>query len=64
MSVWFGLHLPSYTHPDTAPEDLFDRVVEQAKAAEAAGFDLVSVMDHLTRSPCSEVPRSRCSKGG
>ena len=47
MSIWFGLHLPSYSHPDTAPEHLFDRVVEQAKAAEAAGFDLVSVMDHL-----------------
>jgi F420-dependent oxidoreductase-like protein len=47
MSVWFGLHLPSYSHPDTPPEQLFDRVVEQAKAAEVAGFDLVSVMDHL-----------------
>jgi F420-dependent oxidoreductase-like protein len=47
MSVWFGLHLPSYSHPDTPPEQLFDRVVEQAKAAETAGFDLVSVMDHL-----------------
>ena len=47
MSVWFGLHLPSYTHPDTPPEQLFDRVVEQAKAAEIAGFDLVTVMDHL-----------------
>jgi F420-dependent oxidoreductase-like protein len=47
MSVWFGLHLPSYSHPDTPPEQLFDRVVEQAKAAETAGFDLVTVMDHL-----------------
>jgi len=47
MSIWFGLHLPSYTHPDAPPEQLFDRVVEQARAAEAAGFDLVTVMDHL-----------------
>jgi F420-dependent oxidoreductase-like protein len=47
MSVWFGLHLPSYTHPDVVPERLFDRVVEQAKAAETAGFDVVTVMDHL-----------------
>jgi F420-dependent oxidoreductase-like protein len=47
MSIWFGFHLPSYTHPDTAPERLFDRVVEQAQAAEEAGFDLVTVMDHL-----------------
>jgi F420-dependent oxidoreductase-like protein len=47
MSIWFGFHLPSYTHPGTPPERLFDRVVEQAKAAEEAGFDLVTVMDHL-----------------
>ena len=47
MSVWFGFHLPSYTHPGTPPERLFDRVVEQEKAAEEAGFDLVTVMDHL-----------------
>jgi len=48
---WFGLHLPSYSHPDVPPEQLFDRVVEQAKAAEAAGFDLVTVMDHLYQIP-------------
>jgi F420-dependent oxidoreductase-like protein len=47
MSVWFGFHLPSFTHPDTPPDQLFDRVVEQAQAAEEAGFDLVTVMDHL-----------------
>lgn len=47
MSIWFGLHLPSYTHPGTPPARLFDRVVEQAKAAEEAGFGLVTVMDHL-----------------
>jgi F420-dependent oxidoreductase-like protein len=47
MSVWFGLHLPSYTHPDTPPERLFDRVAEQAKTADEAGFRLVTVMDHL-----------------
>jgi F420-dependent oxidoreductase-like protein len=47
MKPWFGLHLPSYTHPDTPPAQLFDRVVEQAQAAEAAGFRLVTVMDHL-----------------
>jgi F420-dependent oxidoreductase-like protein len=47
MRPWFGLHLPSYTFSDAAPERLFDRVVEQARAAEAAGFSLVTVMDHL-----------------
>jgi F420-dependent oxidoreductase-like protein len=47
MKPWFGLHLPLYTFPDTPPERLFDRVVAQAKAAESAGFSLVTVMDHL-----------------
>jgi F420-dependent oxidoreductase-like protein len=51
MTVWFGFHLPSYTHPDAPPERLFDSVVEQAKAAEAAGFRLVTVMDHLYQIP-------------
>ena len=47
MQPWFGLHLPSYTHRTTPPAALFDRVVEQAQAAEAAGFRQVTVMDHL-----------------
>ncbi len=51
MSVWFGFHLPSYTHTDLAPDRLFDRVVEQAQSAEAAGFGLVTVMDHLYQIP-------------
>ena len=51
MKPWFGLHLPNYTFPDLPPERLFDRIVEQAKAAEAAGFSLVTVMDHLNQIP-------------
>ena len=51
MRPWFGLHLPSYTFPDSPPEQLFDRVVEQARAAEDAGFSLVTVMDHLYQIP-------------
>jgi F420-dependent oxidoreductase-like protein len=53
---WFGLHLPSYTHPGTTSADLFDRTVAQAKAAEAAGFSLVTVMDHLNQIPGVGVP--------
>jgi F420-dependent oxidoreductase-like protein len=51
MTIWFGLHLPSYTFPDTPTDRLLDRVVEQARAAEAAGFSLVTVMDHLNQIP-------------
>ena len=47
MQPWFGLHLPYYTFPGTTPEQLFDGVVVQARAAEDAGFSLVTVMDHL-----------------
>jgi F420-dependent oxidoreductase-like protein len=47
MRPWFGLHLPNYTFPDTASDGIFDRIVEQVRTAEEAGFDLISVMDHL-----------------
>jgi F420-dependent oxidoreductase-like protein len=47
MTPWFGLHLPNYTFPDTPPERLFERIAQQAGAAEEAGFDLVTVMDHF-----------------
>ena len=47
MTVWFGYHMPGYTFPGTQPEGLFDRVAELARAAEAAGFGLVTVMDHF-----------------
>ena len=47
MALLFGFHMPNFTHPGVAPDQLFDRVVAQAKAAEAAGFGLVTVMDHF-----------------
>ena len=51
VKPWFGLHLPHYTFSDSPDERLFDRVVEQARAAEQAGFSLVTVMDHLYQIP-------------
>jgi len=39
--------MPSFTFPGVPHNKLFDRVVENAKAAEKAGFDLVTVMDHF-----------------
>jgi F420-dependent oxidoreductase-like protein len=47
MNALFGFHMPNYTYRGVPDDRLFDRVVEQAKAAEAAGFDLVTVMDHF-----------------
>jgi F420-dependent oxidoreductase-like protein len=51
MRPFFGYHMPDYTYPDVPPERLFDRVVELARAAETAGFDLVTVMDHVYQIP-------------
>ena len=47
MSAFFGFHMPTFTFPGVPNDRLFDRVAENAKAAENAGFDLVTVMDHF-----------------
>ena len=60
---WFGLHCPSYTHPGTSSADLFAQTVEQAQAAEAAGFGLVTVMDHLNQIPGIGVPTEPMLEG-
>jgi F420-dependent oxidoreductase-like protein len=39
--------MPNFTFPGVPDDRLFDHVVENARAAEAAGFDLVTVMDHF-----------------
>jgi F420-dependent oxidoreductase-like protein len=46
-----GYQIPNFTYPGTAPADIFGQVVAQAKAAEAAGFDRVFVMDHFYQLP-------------
>jgi F420-dependent oxidoreductase-like protein len=51
MQPWFGLHLPTFTYPDTPPDRLYERVVEQVRTAEREGFSLVTVMDHLYQIP-------------
>lgn len=47
MRPFFGYHIPNYTFQGCPDADLFDRVVELAQAAENAGFDMVTVMDHF-----------------
>jgi F420-dependent oxidoreductase-like protein len=47
MKPWFSLHLPNFTFPGATSATLFDNIVGQAKAAESAGFGMVTVMDHL-----------------
>jgi F420-dependent oxidoreductase-like protein len=45
--IELDLHLPNFNFPDTPPEQLFERLVEIAAAAEESGYTCVSVMDHL-----------------
>src|SRR5215472_9447433 len=47
MPPFFGYHMPYFSFPGVAPEDRFERVVQLACAAETAGFDAVTVMDHF-----------------
>jgi F420-dependent oxidoreductase-like protein len=42
----FGLQLPSFTFPDVPSDEMFDRIIEIAQAAEGSGFDSFWVMDH------------------
>lgn len=51
-----GYQIPNFTYPDTPPAEIFPAVVAQAKAAEAAGFDRVFVMDHFYQLPGIGAP--------
>ncbi len=58
-----GYQIPNYTYPGAAGDDIFGNVVAQAKAAEAAGFDRVFVMDHFYQLPgigAPEEPMFEC----
>ncbi|RVW03554.1 LLM class F420-dependent oxidoreductase [Rhodococcus spongiicola] len=50
MSIRLGYQIPNFSY--SAPvRDLFPTVIAQAREAEAAGFDAVSVMDHFYQLP-------------
>jgi len=58
-----GYQIPNFTYPGIARPDIFDNVVAQAKAAEAAGYDRVFVMDHFYQLPglgAPEEPMFEC----
>lgn len=47
MAPLFGYHVPSFSFREVPPEQLFDHLTRLVQAAEAADFDLVTVMDHF-----------------
>jgi F420-dependent oxidoreductase-like protein len=58
-----GLQIPNFTYPDTAPDQLFERVAGAAVAAEQAGFDTVMVMDHFYQLPMMGPPEHEMLEG-
>ena len=44
---FFGYHMPSFSFPGATDETRFEQLVALACAAEDAGFDMVTVMDHF-----------------
>lgn len=46
-----GYQIPNFTYPGVGPSELFDVVAQQAREAEAGGFDTVLVMDHFYQLP-------------
>ena len=58
-----GYQIPNFTYPETMPSEIFDKVVAQAKAAEASGYDRVMLMDHWYQLPgigAPEEPMFEC----
>ena len=53
-----GYQIPNFTYPGTAPADIFDRVVQQAREADTSGFDTVMVMDHFFQLPMLGPPEN------
>ena len=51
-----GYQIPNFTYPDTRPDQIYDKVVAQARAAEASGYDRVFVMDHFYQLPGIGAP--------
>jgi F420-dependent oxidoreductase-like protein len=47
MAPFFGFHISNFTFPGAEDDRLFDHVIANARAAERADFDLVTVMDHF-----------------
>lgn len=43
--------IPNFNYPGVGPGDLYDSLVAQAKEADAAGFDRLTVMDHFYQLP-------------
>jgi F420-dependent oxidoreductase-like protein len=51
VNLLFGYHMNSFSFPGATDADRFDHLVRLVQAAEEAGFDLITVMDHVYQIP-------------
>src|SRR5215469_4230385 len=61
--AYIGLHVPSFSYPGVEPAQLFPRLWDIAKTAEASGFTALSVMDRFHQiapqgSPEEPIPEA------
>ena len=56
MSSRVGYQIPNFSYPGGDPRAIFPTVQQQAREAEAAGFDCVFVMDHFYQLPGIGTP--------
>lgn len=47
MALLFGYHMPNYSFPELPREGIFEHLSLLVRAAEGAGFDFATVMDHF-----------------
>src|SRR5436190_3619931 len=52
----FGFQIPGFRHGDATTNEMFDRTIEHALAAERSGFESVWVMDHFWQLPALGGP--------
>lgn len=56
MSIRLGYQIPNFSYPGGDPARIFPIVQQQAREAEASGFDSVFVMDHFYQLPGLGTP--------
>jgi F420-dependent oxidoreductase-like protein len=61
--IELDLHLPNFNYPGVGPEQVFDRLVDMATAAERAGFTSVTLMDHYHQIPGVGPPQNWMFEG-
>ncbi|WCB95762.1 F420-dependent glucose-6-phosphate dehydrogenase 1 [Baekduia alba] len=61
--VQLDLHLPNFNYPGIGPEAVFDKLVDIATAAEAAGCSAVTLMDHYHQIPPVGPPQNWMFEG-